>query len=180
MPNGWVHAAIDLLAYGKSYLDLHKEKDEAYKTLGWKHRKKGHEWYQAFGKRWTLDEPFPTSLKDQFLKIRIINGPNKSERQMAYVDHDYIDKIWNGLSAQQRKYREGFFMWVILSPQILREWAGIDILESKIQRVVDDREVWEYCPGLRTEYNRLRKYVEIVRENDRVLQDMLTRYGKKE
>ena len=64
MPDGWVHAVIDLIGYGRPYFDLHKEKDKPSQTLGWEHRIVGHDWYQAFGEKWTFDKSFPTWLKD--------------------------------------------------------------------------------------------------------------------
>lgn len=176
MPGAWVHAVIDLIAYGRPYFDLHKKKDDPWKTLGWNHREIGHEWYQAFGKKWSLDEPFPTCLKEQILKVRNVNGSNKAEEQMAHTDHDYIDKIWDDLSDKERRYREGFFIWVLLSPEILKKWAGVDVLESRIQRVIDGHKVWESCPELKSEYERLHNYVEAVKEKNKILQTVLDSY----
>ena len=34
MPSAWVHAAIDLIAYGRPYFGLHKKKDKAYCSVG--------------------------------------------------------------------------------------------------------------------------------------------------
>ncbi|MBM3242821.1 hypothetical protein FJZ31_41705 [Candidatus Poribacteria bacterium] len=178
MPNGWVHAVIDLVAYGRPYLDVHKEKDKAYRILGCNHRKVNHEWYQSFGKEWTLDNPFPDWLKEQISKIKDTKGSDKAEERMAYIDHDYIDKIWSGPSELEQRYREGFFMWVALNPKILKKWAGVDVLEGRIQRVINEREIWESCPELKYEYKRLRSYIEKVKRNSKILQDMLKRYGK--
>ncbi|MDP2753312.1 MAG: hypothetical protein Q8P40_02850, partial [Nitrospirota bacterium] len=41
MANVWVHAVIDLIAYGKPYFDLHKEKDKPHEILGSRHGKGG-------------------------------------------------------------------------------------------------------------------------------------------
>ncbi len=153
-----------------------KKKDKPSKILSCTHKKIGHEWYQAFGKKWNFDEPFPTCLKDQISEIRCINDPDKAEEQMAYTDRDYIDKIWDTLSLPERKYREGFLAWVLLTPKLLNEWAGVDVLEGKIQRIIDNCEVWEYCPELRSEYERLCSYVKVVIKNDSVLQDILKYY----
>lgn len=176
MADAWVHAVIDLIAYGRPYFDLHKEKDEPSKRLGRSHRKVRHDWYQAFGKKWTLDEPFPSCLKDQILKIRNINGPEKAEEKMASTDHDYTDRIWDSLSCSERKYREGFFVWITLNPKILKEWAGVDVLEGKIHRVINRYEVWESCPELKSEYRRLRRYIKVVKDNDKTLQHILECY----
>lgn len=178
MPNGWMHAVINLIVYGRPYFDLHKKKDKASQTLGWEHRKIGHKWYKVFGEKWTLEEPFPFCLKDQIFKIRNIKSPDKAERLMAYVDHDYIDRIWDNLSHKEKKYWEGFFAWLIFKPKILKEWAGVDVLEGRVQRVINGREVWEDCPQLKSEYRDLCKYVKAVKNNSEILQDMIEQYGK--
>ena len=177
MAGAWVHAVIDIIAYGRPYFDFHKEKDEPSKRHGRSHRKVRHDWYQAFGKKWTLDEPFPSCLKDEILIIRNVDGPDKAEQKMAYMDHDYIDRIWDGLSCSERKYREAFFIRITLNPKILKEWAGVDVLEGKIHRVINGCEVWEDCPELKSEYRRLRNYVQTVKDNDGTLQRMIEHYG---
>jgi hypothetical protein len=65
---------------------------------------------------------------------------------------------------------------VLLSPEILKDWAGVDVLDGKIQRLIDNHEVWESCPELKSDYKRLCNYVRVVIENDRILRDMLERY----
>jgi hypothetical protein len=177
MPDGWVHATIDLIVYGRPYFSLHKKKDDPSQTLGRKHRIVRHNWYQAFGEKWTFDEPFPSRLKKRIVEIRDAKGPAKAEEYMAYTDHDYIDRIWDDLSAKEREYWEGFFMWVLFNPKILKEWAKVDILEGRIHRVVNNHEVWEDCPELKSEYRRLRSYVNTVKEKDKNLQKIIERYG---
>lgn len=164
MPSAWVHAVIDIVAYGRAYFDLHKEKDEPYRTLRWRHREIRHEWYQAFGEKWTFNHPFPTFLRDQILKTSETSGASEAEKHMAYVDHDYIDRTWDDLSDPERKYWEGFFAYVLFSPKILKEWAGVDVLEGRIQRVINGREVWENCPELKCEYERLLNYVKAFKK----------------
>ena len=83
---------------------------------------------------------------------------------MAYVDHDYIDRTWDDLSDLERKYWEGFFTYVLFSPKILKEWAGVDVLEGKIQRIINGSEVWENCPELKREYERLLNYVKAFKK----------------
>jgi hypothetical protein len=177
MPNGWVHAIIDLIAYGRPYFDLHKEKDKAHETLGLKHRIVNHKWYQDYGKAWDFRDPFPSSIKDLILRIRNEEGDEKAEEQMAWIDHDYIDRIWDDLSSHERRYWEGFFIWVLLSHKILREWAGVDVQEGKIHRLIDGREIWENCPEVKREYQRLCRYVKSVRRNNKDLQNVCRCYG---
>jgi len=104
MPSAWVHAAINIIAYGRPYFDLHKEKDKAHETLGPNHRIVNHEWYQDYGKFWDYHDPFPTSLKEFIRIFGIKEGADKAEELMAWVDHDYIDRIWDDLSDQERRY----------------------------------------------------------------------------
>ena len=82
---------------------------------------------------------------------------------MVYTDHDYIDRIWDDLSDKERKYWEGFVMWVVLNPKILKEWAKVDVLEGKIHRMINSCDVWEDCPELKSEYKRLCSYVNAVK-----------------
>ncbi len=176
MPSAWVHAAIDLIAYGRPYFDLHKKKDKAYELLGPNHRIVDHDWYQAYGRSWNFCEPFPSGIKESIRILGNEEGADKAEEQMAWVDHDYIDRTWDVLSAQERKYWEGFFAWVLFSPDILKDWAGVDVLNGKIHRVVEDQEIWEECPYTKAEYRRLRRYVEVVKSRDKRLRDILERY----
>jgi hypothetical protein len=49
MAYAWVHAVIDLIAYGRPYFGLHKEKDKPYELLGPNHRIINPDWYQSYG-----------------------------------------------------------------------------------------------------------------------------------
>ncbi len=178
MANGWIHSTIDLIAFGRLYFDIHKSKDEASKNLGNSHRTIDHEWFQKFGKEWNFDNPFPNFLKDMVSDIRHGCTSKIAEEQMAYWGHDYIDRIWDDLSKDERIYWEGFFTWVILNPDFLKDWAGVDVVEGKIKRLIDDKEVWETCLELKREYNRLVPYVKKVIKNDKELQGILERYPK--
>jgi hypothetical protein len=129
---------------------------------------------------WNFDEPFPSRLKEYTQIVRDKEGADKAEELQAWVNHDYIDKIWDDLPDAVRKYWEGFFMWVSLSPKILKEWAGVDVLKGRIHRIINDNEVWEDCPELKHEYKRLRSYIEIVKNNNEDLQNMLKYYGYRE
>ena len=177
MPSAWVHAVIDLIAYGRPYFDLHKEKDKPHELLGAKHRVVNHDWYQAYGRSWNFREPFPSWIEESIQILGNEEGADKAEVQMAWIDHDYIDGTWDVLSHLERKYWEGFFAWVLLNPKILKDWAGADVLDGKIQRVIKNYEIWESYPELKCEYKRLCNYVEAVKENNTILQDMLRNYG---
>ncbi|MEW6086841.1 MAG: hypothetical protein AB1498_00805 [bacterium] len=178
MPNCWVHAVIDLIVYGRPYFDIHKKKDEPSKILGRKHRIINHDWYQAFGEKWNMSEPFPSCIKELTEILRKEKGGARAEEQMAWIDHDYIDKTWDFISNPEKKYREGFFAWILLNPDILKNWAGVDVLGSKIQRVIDSNEIWESCPELESEYNRLCIYVKAVIQKDEILRNYVESGGR--
>ena len=177
MPSGWVHATFDLITCGRPYFDLHKQKDKDHDTLGPEHRIVNHEWYWAFRKHWTLSDPFPPRIKNLIHRVSDAKGANKAEEKMVWIAHDYLDRLWNVLSESERWYCETFLIWVLSDTQILRVWAGVDVLKGKIQRIVEGEEIWEDCPELAREYKRLCPYVGAVRRNEKALRDMLRRYG---
>lgn len=177
MPNGWVHSAITLVAFGRPYFDIHRDKDWPCRTLGSAHRIVNHEWYQAYESLWTLAEPFPAWINRHISELGEAEGDDAAEKEQVSVSHDHADRIWDDLPLDARKYWEGFFLWLLLNPPILKTWAGVDVLEGSIQRMVDGREVWELCPELTREYARLRCYVEVVKGRDPVLRKMLVTFG---
>jgi hypothetical protein len=75
MPSSLVHASVDLMVFGFPYLDLHRQKNAHYKTLGWKHRNENHEYYQLFGSEWSLDEPYPSHWLEFLGRVREQHGP---------------------------------------------------------------------------------------------------------
>ena len=96
---------------------------------------------------------------------------------MVWASHDYLDRIWDGLDFSQRKYWEGWFTWVLLNPDMLKSWAGVDVVEGKVRRMVDEKEVWEYEPDLKALYENLCRYVRTVTVRDGRLREMLARLG---
>ncbi len=177
MPSGYVHAIIDLIAFGRPYFDLHQRKDLPYKTLGPEHRLVNHAWYQEFGKLWNFSDPFPTWLRQSIQDLLLIKSPDKVEEQMVDLAHDHLDRVWNDLSYIKRTYWESFFAWVVISPSILNSWAGVDVLNGRIQRIVDGQEIWEYCPELKFQYRRLRRYVRAVIAKNKSVESMIRLYG---
>lgn len=173
MPAGWVHAAFDLSVWARSYFDDHRRKDRWAKTLGRWHRRRGHDWYLQFGKAWTLENPFPSTVVNQLRSL----SPFAAEALQVNLSHDYLDKIWDFLDAQERRYWEGFFAWLVLNPELLITWAGVDVLRGRIERTVSNRTNWNSCPALRGEYKRLRKYVEAVLRKNAQLRFVLNEYG---
>lgn len=162
MSQGWVHATIDLICYGRPYFDSHKLKDKPYKWLGWEHRRLRHKYYQFFGKKWDLNNPFPPWLKEITRKS---TNPNKAEQLQSYVSHDYLDRIWDESSKEKRRWIERFCMYVIRNPKLLCDWTGVDVKKGMIKRLVNGQEVWEDCPEVINEWKVLKRYVIAVKRN---------------
>ncbi len=171
MPSALSHTIIDLLAYGRPYFDLHKEKDAAYATLGVNHRKVYHEWYNVYLDEWDFDEPFPQSLKQVIEYVAQARGGDDAERSQSYVSHDYYDRIWDSLSNEERRIQEGFLIWVLRRPDVLKQKFGVDVHGEKIERMINGQVVWEDAPGLRKEYLRLCAYADAVIRNSQVEQN---------
>ena len=155
MAAGWVHATMDLMAFGRSYFDLHKYKDHPWRELGYKHRQVNHDWYNEFGKSWNLNEPFPLIIH---MRTNAIVNPDKAEQFQSWVSHDYLDKIWDTLNLEQRRNFELACKWFLENPEDLNRVYEINVFKGLIYRVVDGKEIIEYCPELIKEYQRLRRY----------------------
>jgi hypothetical protein len=65
----------------------------------------------------------------------------------------------------------------LFTPDILKSKFGVDVAESKNLRIVEDKEVWEYEPGLKRKYQNLCCYVQKVVANDGRLGDVLRQFG---
>lgn len=165
MPSGWVHAVMDVIAFGRPYFDLHKAKDSPSAHLGWEHRSERHSWYNQLGTLWTKDEPFGSAARVMSQILMDLGKPDVAEEVAAYVAHDWLDRQWDELSPSDRKDFEGFCAWLILNPKGLKEWAGVDVEAGEVL-VERSEQVWESCPALTSEYRRLARYVRAVINND--------------
>ncbi|MGA3325783.1 MAG: hypothetical protein ABSF45_15025 [Terriglobia bacterium] len=176
MAAGWVHQTIDLVAYGRTYARVHREKDAASQiTPGARHRAVGHEWYQGFGRDWDFTEPYPQAAKDLIERIGEIHGPDMAEEHMSSDSHDLIDRTWDGLSREERLGAEGYFASLVYHPDKLERVAGVDVIRGRIERVIDGRVVWEDSIETVAEYKSLRR--EVSRHQKWRLRDVLARYG---
>ncbi len=156
MASDWVHASIDLMAFGRSYFDLHQYKDHPWKQLGYKHRGVNHEWYNEFDKSWDFTNPFPSIIH---MRTEAKGDPDEAEKFQAMVSHDYIDKIWGTLNQNQREELEQKFRYLLQNPEELNKICEIDVNCGLIYRVIDGKKIAEYCPELINEYRRLRNYI---------------------
>lgn len=156
MAAGWVHATVDLMAFGRPYFDLHKYKDHPWKELGYKHRQRYHHWYNEFGKKWDFKEPFPLIVH---MRTNAFGDPDRAEKYQSWVSHDYLDKIWDTLNRAQRRDFELACKGFLENPEELNRVYEIDVFRGLIYRVVDGKDIVESCPQLIGEYQRLCQYV---------------------
>lgn len=176
MAAGWIHRTIDLIAYGRPYAHVHRAKDFASQRIpGIAHRAVGHDWYQRFGRDWDFSEPYPQAAKDRIERIGRTFGPDLAEEKLSSDSHDLIDRTWDGLSRDERSSWEGFFAWLVYHPEVLLNWAEVDVLTGRIKRIVNGDEIWEDAPEIVGQYKALR--AEVSRHHKWRLREILTHCG---
>jgi hypothetical protein len=172
-----MHQVQDMIAFGPPYAEIHRAKDAwAQEVPGRGHREVGHEWYQKFGKEWDFSTPFPEPVNQQVRDLGTSEGPDAAEKLQVDLAHDYLDRTWDDLSKECREFWEGFSVWLVYQPDVLKSWAGVDVVGEKIQRSYNGCEVWEDCPGLGQQYKRLRR--EVSRHHEWRLRKALVRCGQ--
>ncbi len=178
MPAGFVHATFDLMAFGRHYFELHKQKDAPWQELGADHRSLNHTWYNARGVDWELQNPFPKALHSVIESIADKRGDAEAEAAMAvHVAHDYMDRVSDGLAEPERKYITAFCLWLLFNPDVLKNKFGVDVVNETIERTIEGERVWEHAPGLAKKYEDLYRYGCAVVYRDRELASLLARYG---
>jgi len=176
LPPGWFHQTHDLICFGRTYCDIHRAKDAAAQSLpGEQHRQVGHEWYRDFGKSWDHGNRFPVWLMESIRELRNSQGADAAEERMASLAHDNLDRVWNDLPEETRRYEEARFVWLLYHPGILESWAGVDVIRGRIQRTIDGQTLWEDSPETVTEYKCLRR--EVSRHHKWRLRSVLARFG---
>ena len=184
MPNKLVHGVHALIAFGQPYSHVHKRKDAFSQRMpGARHRQVKHRKYQAFGRTWDFTYPFATNECRQIERVRRWKGTAVAEEYMASLSHDVDDRIWDfdGISRSERaairNYWEAFCAWLILNPDILKEWAGVNVMEGRVLRLIDGVEVWEDEPALIGAYAALYNHVRFLIRCKAALRTTLTEYG---
>ena len=177
MASAFVHATLDLVAFGRHHFDLHQRKDAPSQELGTEHRSLNHEWYNAFGLDWDFRNPFPDELHRVIENIADKHGDAEAESSMANVGHDYSDRVWDKLGERERQDMTGSCLWLVFHPDVLRERFGVDVVSETIQRTIAGKQIWEPAPGLAKDYKRLYQYARVVAESNPKLTSVLARYG---
>jgi hypothetical protein len=185
MASGFVHEVQTLIALGRSYPHIHQRKDEAAQCRpGLAHRGVRHHWYQAHGRKWDLDNPNSDAALKRLNRVRRVLGPDKADEYIASMAHDHLDVVWDyaELSPPERrfirKYWEAFHVWIVLRPEVLKTWGGVDVLSARIHRVIDGVEIWEVDPNVKHEYRRLLRRAHILVRCDPDIAFMLKQYGQ--
>jgi hypothetical protein len=130
-----------------------------------------------------LDDPFPDVIRERTSRTAAFKDAVRAEEYMSWVAHDFLDKIWDfdGLTTEQRAYTrkwwEAFHIWLLLRPDVLRDWAGVDVEAGKIQRLIDGSEVWEDEPEVIREYQRLYRRAFFLLRRDRILRRLVEENG---
>ena len=171
MPPKHVHATQTLLVFGRTWFDLHHQKDSPWRDLGSRHRSLHHDWYQdGRAGAWTLDDPFPDWVRNVAAQIAVERGGMEAEEYEVSMFHDVADRLWDELDRESRLQQEAFWCWLALNPAYMLDIGQVDVVNGRIHRILDNgEEVWEHEPELVVEYRRLRRYVEAVLERSPTL-----------
>lgn len=163
MASAWVHAVLSLITFGKPYFELNKQMDSWSQHLGHDHRMMGHDYYQAYGILWNIDNPFPEWVWEHSRKTRERYGDEEAEQEAVRLSHCYFDRIWDDFSREQRENLELALARFVSIPKLLKDSAGVDVIEGRIQYELDSGELsWVDEPELPSEYQRLTSYIEAV------------------
>jgi hypothetical protein len=163
MANAWVHAVLSLIAFGKPYFDLNKQVDSWSEELRQQHRIMGHDYYWAYGRLWNMDDPFPERVLEHCHKTRQRYGDEEAEKEAVQLSHCYFDRVWDAFSREERENLELALARFVSDPELLKDSAGVDVIEGKIQYQLDNDELsWVDAPELSGEYERLIRYIEGV------------------
>ncbi len=163
MANAWVHAVLCLVAFGKPYFELNKRIDSWSEYLGRKHRIMGHDYYQAYGILWNMDNPFPERVLEHLGKTRERYGDEQAEQEQVELSHCYLDRVWDGFPQEYKKNLELALIRLISDPEVLKHSARVDVIGGKIEYQLENRHLtWLEEPELPREYQRLLKYVNAV------------------
>ena len=184
MASRLVHEVHSLIAFGLPYTNVHAKKDAfSQRVPGIRHREKRHRKYRRFGHAWGSERIHSEDAQRRTDRIARWKGDRLAEQHQAWDAHDIDDKSWDreDLSLPERKavrlYWEGFCAWLVLSPEFLKSWAGVDVVEGRIHRVIDCDEIWEDEPQLRPAYAILFARVCFLLRRRKELCDMLVQYG---
>lgn len=170
MASAWVHAVLCLIAFGKPYFELNRQIDSWSENLGRGHRKMGHDYYQAYGMLWNMDNPFPERILEHLSRTRGRYGDEIAEREQVELSHSYLDRVWDDFSGEYRHNLELALIRLVSDPEELKKSAGVDVIEGKIEYQLENGQLaWLDAPELTGEYQDLIRYVSgVLRHKDKL------------
>jgi hypothetical protein len=155
MASKFVHDVLSLIIFGLPYDDVHARKDSFSQLApGIIHRKVRHRKYQAYQKTWNMEAPFSHEENRSIRRVLAWKGADIAEKYMASLSHDVQDRVWDypEISAVERaavrRYWEAFCVWLVLNPDLLKSWAGVDVISGQVCRTVDGISIWQQEPTL--------------------------------
>ena len=179
-----VHEVHSLVAFGLPYGHVHAKKDVfSQKAPGVRHRQVRHRKYQSFGRTWNFSGPFPAHENHRIQRIARWKGDIRAEEYMVSQAHDFDDRCWDREDiprterAAVRRYWESLCAWLVLNPDVLKCWGGVDVVAGRIHRVIDGVEVWEDEPTLPPAYAALYNRVCFLIRRNKALRDALVECG---
>lgn len=183
MANRFVHDVLSLIIFGLPYDEVHAKKDSFSQFApGIIHRKVGHRKYQAYKKTWDMDSPFSDKENRSIKRVLAWKGPDIAEKLMASLSHDVQDRVWDypEISPDERAgvrlYWEALCVWLVLNPDLLKSWAGVDVISGQVCRTVDGVSIWQKEPALIGAYAALFNRANFLLRRKTGLRETLQRY----
>jgi hypothetical protein len=183
MASKFVHDVLSLIIFGLPYDEVHARKDSFFQLApGIIHRKVRHRKYQAYQKTWNMEAPFSHEENRSIKRVLAWKGADIAEKYMASLSHDVQDRVWDypEISANERAavrlYWEAFCVWLVLNPDLLKSWAGVDVISGQVCRTVDGISIWQDEPTLIGAYAALCNRANFLLRRKTALRETLRRY----
>jgi hypothetical protein len=183
MASKFVHDMLSLIIFGLPYDEVHARKDSFSQLApGIIHRKVRHRKYQAYQKTWNMEAPFSHEENRSIKRVLAWKGADIAEKYMASLSHDVQDRVWDypEISADERAavrlYWEAFCVWLVLNPDLLKSWAGVDVISGRLCREVGGVSIWQEEPALIGAYAALFNRANFLLRRKTALRETLQRY----
>jgi hypothetical protein len=187
MASRFVHDVLSLIIFGLPYDEVHARKD-AFSQLapGIIHRRVRHKKYQEYQKKWNMAASFSDKETRSIRRVLAWKGADVAEKFMASLSHDVQDRVWDypEISAVERAtvrlYWEALCVWLVLNPDLLKSWAGVDVIFGRVCRTVDGASIWQEEATLIGAYAALHNRAKFLLRRRTVLREALNWYGSTE
>jgi hypothetical protein len=183
MASRFVHDMLSLIIFGLPYDEVHARKDSFSQCApGIIHRRVRHKKYQAYEKTWNMDTPFSDRENRSIKRVSDWKGADVAEKYMASLSHDIQDRVWDypEMSGDERAavrlYWEAFCVWLVLNPDLLKSWAGVDVISGRVCRTMDGVSIWQEEPTLMGAYAALLNRANFLLRRKTALRETLGKY----